>query len=310
MRRSMPACPLPPLGIMPCMILSGSGQGIAQQCPERGESPVRSAAPPDNGLRRKPAEAGGAGLAGAGRLNAPPTTARQCMLTCTRGAEDAGRATSLPQQRRPTAPARGWYGYRGPRRGSATRAQAWRAQVARPLTGRASLRDVPRGWRKVHLTVDEATLQIRAAKITGSGVGGAPVLPDLLGRVSTAEEIGSVTALSIDHASHDPAGQWTAPTTPAPAATPSPVGAPTRSPRCLNQWRIRLASSRAQSQAVEEGQPRGGRKECGLAGDQASRADHLAALERIPPSKLCRNEAFRDIAAQCPNRCPAESCEA
>jgi hypothetical protein len=34
-----------------------------------------------------------------------------------------------------------------------------------------------------------------------------PVLPDLLDQIPEGEEIGTVTAPSRDHASHDPAGQ-------------------------------------------------------------------------------------------------------
>ena len=51
-----------------------------------------------------------------------------------------------------------------------------------------------RVWRKVHLAVDESTLEVRAVEITGSHIGDAPVLPDLLGQVPADELIGSVTA--------------------------------------------------------------------------------------------------------------------
>ena len=51
-----------------------------------------------------------------------------------------------------------------------------------------------RVWRKVHLAMDEATLEVRAVEITGSGVGDAPVLPDLLAQIPEGEEIASVTA--------------------------------------------------------------------------------------------------------------------
>ena len=51
-----------------------------------------------------------------------------------------------------------------------------------------------RVWRKVHLGIDDATLEVRAVEITGSHVGDAPVLPDLLGQISEGEAIGSVTA--------------------------------------------------------------------------------------------------------------------
>ena len=48
---------------------------------------------------------------------------------------------------------------------------------------RARKHDGPkrRVWRKIHLGIDEETLEIRAVEITGSHIGDAPVLPDLLG---------------------------------------------------------------------------------------------------------------------------------
>lgn len=51
-----------------------------------------------------------------------------------------------------------------------------------------------RVWRKIHLGIDEETLEIRAVEITGSHVGDAPVLPDLLSQIPKNQEIGSVTA--------------------------------------------------------------------------------------------------------------------
>ena len=51
-----------------------------------------------------------------------------------------------------------------------------------------------RVWRKVHLAVDEATLEVRAVEITGSGVGDAPMLPGLLAQIPKGEPIASVTA--------------------------------------------------------------------------------------------------------------------
>ena len=50
-----------------------------------------------------------------------------------------------------------------------------------------------RVWRKVHLAVDAATLEVRAVEITGSGVGVAPMLPGLLSQISADEPITSVT---------------------------------------------------------------------------------------------------------------------
>jgi transposase len=51
-----------------------------------------------------------------------------------------------------------------------------------------------RVWRKIHLGIDEQTLEVRAVEITGSHIGDAPVLPDLLSQIPAGEEIGSVTA--------------------------------------------------------------------------------------------------------------------
>ena len=51
-----------------------------------------------------------------------------------------------------------------------------------------------RVWRKIHLGIDEETLEVRAVEITGSHIGDAPVLPDLLNQIPACEQIGSVTA--------------------------------------------------------------------------------------------------------------------
>jgi hypothetical protein len=51
-----------------------------------------------------------------------------------------------------------------------------------------------RVWRKIHLGIDEQTLEVRAVEITGSHIGDAPVLPALLSQIPASEEIGSVTA--------------------------------------------------------------------------------------------------------------------
>ncbi|TRD14604.1 IS5 family transposase, partial [Palleronia caenipelagi] len=49
-------------------------------------------------------------------------------------------------------------------------------------------------WRKVHIGIDEETLEVRAVEVTGSNIGDAPILPDLLDQIPSDEEIGSVTA--------------------------------------------------------------------------------------------------------------------
>ena len=52
----------------------------------------------------------------------------------------------------------------------------------------------PRDWRKVHLGIDAETLEIRAIEITGSRIGDAPVMPDLLNQIPGDQPLGMVTA--------------------------------------------------------------------------------------------------------------------
>ena len=49
-------------------------------------------------------------------------------------------------------------------------------------------------WRKIHIAVDEQTLEIRAVEVTSSAIGDAPVLPDLLNQIAPQEKIACVTA--------------------------------------------------------------------------------------------------------------------
>ena len=51
-----------------------------------------------------------------------------------------------------------------------------------------------RQWRKVHLGIDEQTLEIRAIEVTDSSVGDAPMLPELLSQIPSDEAIASVSA--------------------------------------------------------------------------------------------------------------------
>lgn len=51
-----------------------------------------------------------------------------------------------------------------------------------------------RQWRKVHLGIDEETLEIRAIEVTDNGVGDAPMLPELLKQIPEDEAVASVSA--------------------------------------------------------------------------------------------------------------------
>lgn len=53
-------------------------------------------------------------------------------------------------------------------------------------------------WRKIHIGIDKETLEVRAVEITGSNIGDAPVLPELLDQIPANEHIGSVTADGAD----------------------------------------------------------------------------------------------------------------
>ena len=48
-------------------------------------------------------------------------------------------------------------------------------------------------WRKIHIGIDEQTLEIRAVEVTSSSIGDAPMLPDLLDQIPPNQEIASVT---------------------------------------------------------------------------------------------------------------------
>lgn len=52
----------------------------------------------------------------------------------------------------------------------------------------------PRDWRKVDLGIDAEMLEIRVIKVTGSRIGDAPALPDLLDQIPRDLPLGMVTA--------------------------------------------------------------------------------------------------------------------
>ena len=49
-------------------------------------------------------------------------------------------------------------------------------------------------WRKIHIGIDEKTLEVRTVEVTSSNVGDAPMLPELLNQIPPAQDIGSVKA--------------------------------------------------------------------------------------------------------------------
>jgi hypothetical protein len=49
-----------------------------------------------------------------------------------------------------------------------------------------------RVWRKIHIGIDEQTLEVRAIEVTGSHIGDAPILPDLIDQIPPDQDIGAV----------------------------------------------------------------------------------------------------------------------
>ena len=49
-------------------------------------------------------------------------------------------------------------------------------------------------WRKIHIGIDEETLEVRAVEVTTSNIGDAQMLPELLDQIPPDQGIGSVTA--------------------------------------------------------------------------------------------------------------------
>lgn len=49
-------------------------------------------------------------------------------------------------------------------------------------------------WRKIHLGIDEKTLEVGAFEFTVSHIGDASVLPDIVGQIPEDQEIANLTA--------------------------------------------------------------------------------------------------------------------
>ena len=172
-----------------------------------------------------------------------------------------------------------------------------------------------RGWRKIHLGIDEQTLEVRAVEITGNPIGDAPVLPDLLSQIPADEQIGSVTAdgaydtrkchdAIADRGAHAviPPGlrQFRAelihrinsgpPFTP--AGTPSPGN-----PQQQAQSRATRRFARRNTSVAPSGNP-----------SRQHPADAPAGqwMDRIPPPKPRRDETSRDISFG--NTLPVSGC--
>ncbi len=146
------------------------------------------------------------------------------------------------------------------------RPQGWRRESARsPWSPGAMPRHGARC--KIHLGIDEKTLEVRTVEITGSYFDDAPVLPDLHKQNPAQEQIGSVTA---DGA----LGTRKCPDASAHRDTHA-VMAPRRNAK---PWKTASAGAAARNEALR-----------GTAGIKIPRPCPLARMERISPPKPRRD---------------------
>jgi hypothetical protein len=120
-------------------------------------------------------------------------------------------------------------------------------------------------WRKIHIGIDEETLEVRAVKVTTSTVGDAPILSELPNQIPTDQTIGSVTADGAydTRRCHDVI-----------AAGNAHAVIPLR--KNAKPWKPTSAGAIARNEAHQ----------C----ITTSRPRHLARVEWISPTKPCRNQ--------------------
>ena len=132
------------------------------------EDPVWHTASPDNWVRPELAAAGWVGLGYAGFQHLMSTSA------------DTEREPSVSRIYRATD--------------LLIDSTGIKAEVEGEWNARKHAGSKRRVWRKIHIGIDEETLEVRAVEVTGSNIGDAPMLPELLNQIPSKQDIGSVTA--------------------------------------------------------------------------------------------------------------------
>ncbi len=132
-------------------------------------------------------------------------------------------------------------------------------------------------WHKIHIGIDEETLEVRAVEVTSSNIGDAPVLPDLLNQIPPHQDIGSVTADGAydTRKCHE-----------AIAARNAHAVIPPRKNAKL--WKPPLVHACMHCRAVDE--RRSYRPERRGLRTTISGTHCVATLERVPPTKPRRNQ--------------------
>jgi hypothetical protein len=129
-------------------------------------------------------------------------------------------------------------------------------------------------WRKIHIGIDEETLEVRAVEVTTNNIGDAPMLPELLNQIPPGQVVGCVT---VDWA-YD-----TRKCHEAIAARDAKAVIPTR--KNAKPWKPTAREPLPETK-------------------QSVRSDTwvypVATLEWVPPPKSRRNETSRDHAAHNP----------
>ena len=138
-----------------------------------------------------------------------------------------------------------------------------------------------RVWRKIHIGIDEKTLEIRAAEFTTSDVGDAPMLPELLDQIPPDQEIGSGEPRER---------RWR-------LRHPQVPSGRRRPRRCGNH------PAPQERQALEARHPWSDRTKRSPPRIPALRADPLATMERVSPPKPRRDQdALRQALGPTPDR--------
>ena len=120
-------------------------------------------------------------------------------------------------------------------------------------------------WRKLHIETDEQTLEIRAAELTTSAVGDAPMLPELLDQIPPDQEIASVTADGAfdTRKCHD---------------------------AIAARGAVAIIPPRKNAKPRKPDSPGANARNEALARITPLRSDHLATMERLSPPKPRRNK--------------------
>lgn len=146
------------------------------------EGAVRDAPEADNGVCRKPSAADWAGLESAG-LQHP-----------VQASKNAEREPALPGRHRPATPSDRQHRHQGPLSAASCGCACRAVEGEGEWNARKHGGSKRRIWRKIHIGIDEETLEVRAVEVTTSNIGDAQMLPELLDQIPPDQGIGSVTA--------------------------------------------------------------------------------------------------------------------